>query len=309
MSILKFLISIGLAAATLTAAHAERRCPANVDSVPLRQIHGALIVVPVIVNGRGPFDFLVDSGAQITTVDTQLAAQLALPIIGSAGISGVGTHQRQATTRLDHVQIGAHQIGELLAVVDDMAQLIQADPKLRGIIGENFLAHFDFLIDNRHRALCLDESGAMAAAIKGLRLPFAQPSGPNRDLGSTPLIVIATQLDGTSTPTFLCLDSGSNAAVLFASSQAAQARPVSGTRTLKSVVAGTGRSFTRLPPWQVSAGGRTLGQIAFVLLSNAARSNSADAAVEPRMDGLLPTAVFQSVFVSYRSGFAILEPK
>jgi hypothetical protein len=81
-----------------------------------------------------------------------------------------------------------------------MAQQHQADPKLRGIVGENFLGHFDFLIDNGHRALCLDASGLMASAIKGSHLPLEQPYGPDRDLPFTRPFVIATQLAGESRP-------------------------------------------------------------------------------------------------------------
>ena len=290
-------IPIALAAATLTAVHAERRCPGNVVSVPLRQIQGALPVVAVTVNGSGPFDFLIDSGAQITTVDSQIAAQLGLQTIGSTGIFGVASYQRKAATQLDHMQIGSHRVENVLAVVDDMAQLHQADPKLRGIVAEDFLAHFDFLIDYEQRALCLDESGAMASTIRGSRLPLAQPYGPDRDL---PFIGIAAQLEGSHAPTLLCLDSGSNAAVLFASSPAAQGVVDSKAQIRKWVVAGTEQSFALLRPRQVAVAGRILGQIAFVQPIDS---------VESRVDGLLPTAIFKRVFISYSSHFAILEPR
>ena len=51
-----------------------------------------------------------------------------------------------------------------------------------GIVGENFLTHFDPLIDNERQALCLDDTGAMAAGMKGTRIALAQPYGTDRDL-------------------------------------------------------------------------------------------------------------------------------
>ena len=49
--------------------HAEPHCPGNVTSVPLRLVQRSQIVVPVMINRSGPYDFMVDTGAQVTTVD------------------------------------------------------------------------------------------------------------------------------------------------------------------------------------------------------------------------------------------------
>src|SRR5215471_4677537 len=40
---------------------------------------GAAIVVPVTINGQGPYKFVVDTGATLTCVDQELARQLNLP--------------------------------------------------------------------------------------------------------------------------------------------------------------------------------------------------------------------------------------
>ncbi len=303
MSIFKLVAFVILAATTLTAIHAEKRCPGNVASVPLHQIQDALIVVPVTVNGSGPFDFLVDSGAQTTTVDVQLAAQLGLRSLGSTSVSGIASYERRYAKQLSQIDVGGHRVDNVLAVVEDMAQLHQADPKLRGIVGENFLAHFDFLIDNGHRALCLDESGLMASAIKGSHLPLEQPYGPDRDLPFTRPFVIATQFAGRRILTLLRLDSGSNAAVLYAS-PAEKRIGLNNAQILSRVVAGTEQQFAVLPPQSVAASGHTLGQIVFVQ-----PMNSVGATSQPREDGVLPTAIFQRVFVSYRNQFVILEPR
>jgi hypothetical protein len=303
MSIPRLVASIALAAATLTAIHAERRCPGNVDSVPLRQLQGTLPIVAVTVNGSGPFDFLIDSGAQITSVDAQLATQLGLQSIGATSVSGVATSGRRSATQLARMEIGAHRVENVLAVVEDMAQLHLADPKLRGIVAENFLVHFDFLIDYEHRAFCLDESGALASAIKGSRLPLAQPYGPDRDLPFMRPLVIATQLAGSRTPTLLRLDSGSNVAVLYAR-PAERSVALNNAQILKRVAAGTEQDFAVLQPQPIAVAGRILGQIAFVQ-----PMNSVGPATPPREDGTLPTSIFKRVFVSYSSQFAILEPR
>jgi hypothetical protein len=46
--------------------------PGNVDSLRLRLIENVQMIVPVTINHSGPYDFLVDTGAQITTVNPEL---------------------------------------------------------------------------------------------------------------------------------------------------------------------------------------------------------------------------------------------
>ena len=50
--------------------------------------------------------------------------------------------------------------------------LQSADLHIQGILGEDFLEHFDMLIDNAHSLLCLDDTGAMRAGVKGTHIPL-----------------------------------------------------------------------------------------------------------------------------------------
>ena len=304
MSILKLLTSVSLAAFTVTALQGERRCPGNVLSVPLRQVEGALIVVSLTVNGAGPFDFLVDTGAQITTIDDRLLSQLNLPTSGTTGVSGVATFGRKAFTHLTEVEVAGHQVGEVLAVVDNLAQLHAADGKMRGILGENFLAHFDLLIDNPHHALCLDKTGAMAAAMKGTRVALAHPYGADNDLPFTRPLVIKAHLEGIKESVLFRLDSGSNAPLIYGGRDQSADIVRTKAQILKRQVDGVEQEFAVLQPRDVSVAGSKVRQVLFV-----EPLNSIGAVQQSREDGLLPTQLFQRVFVSYRNQFAILDPK
>src|SRR5664279_2084008 len=119
MSLIQCLSSIGLAAVTLSTLYAEPRCPKNVDSLTLRVVQSSLIVVPVRINQTGPYDFLVDTGAQVTTVDSSLASDLRLESEGTTGVDGVVTHARDTFAYLDLVQAGTHSVADSLAVIED----------------------------------------------------------------------------------------------------------------------------------------------------------------------------------------------
>src|SRR6202034_3945204 len=166
------------ATVALSALHAEPRCPGSVASLALRRIQGDLIVIRVRINRTGPYDFLVDTGSQITTIDPVLASDLHLRIEGTTGVSGVRTQSRSAFAFLDLIEVGSHSVPQSLVIVQDIAELKEADPRLRGILGENFLARFDLLIDNRKRILCLDESSSLSQAIRSEHVPLERPHGP-----------------------------------------------------------------------------------------------------------------------------------
>ena len=289
MSIFKLMTFVSFAASTFIASHAERRCPGHVPSVPLRQVQGALIVVSLTVNGAGPFDFMVDSGSQITTVDEHLVAQLDLQTNGTTGVSGVSSFGRKSFTQLAQMDIDGHRVADVLAVVDNLAQLHATDGRIRGIAGENFLAHFDLLIDHEHRMLCLDETGGMTAAMKGTHVALAQPYGPDHDLPFTRPLVVEARMDGTRDTLLFRLDSGTNVPLIYGHrSGIARTSVPANARILKRVVEGSEQDFEILEPQNFAIGSEKIRQVTFV-----EPMNSVDNPAQAREDGLLPTALFQ----------------
>ena len=104
----------------------------------------------------------------------------------------------------------------LLWVIHDLAQLKAADPWIRGVVGDNFLEHFDLLIDNRRHILCLDDSKVLVSAQKGKRVPLANPHGAQDYLPFTrPLIVSARLSQNDSTSVLLRLDSATDSPLLY----------------------------------------------------------------------------------------------
>jgi hypothetical protein len=303
MSLVKRFVAASLATVALSALHAEPRCPGNVTSLALRRMQEGLIVVQVRMNRTGPYDFLVDTGSQITTIDPVLASNLHLRIEGTTGVSGVRTQSRSAFAFLDLIEVGSHSVPLSLAVIQDIAELKAADPKIRGILGANFLSHFDLLIDNRQQILCLDDSRTLAQAVKGEHVPLEQPQGPRDDLPFTrPMIVSVRLTTADVAPVLLRLDSGSNVALLYA----AQPRllKASGSRApvLKRVVNGVEQAFAVLPAQDLLVGACPVRHVSFVIPMNGVGSGPG-----PREDGLLPTSVFERVFISYSKNYAVMD--
>jgi hypothetical protein len=83
---IRLLAAVSLALTIPPAIEAEAHCPENIASVTPRFVQHALIVIPVRINQSGPFDFIVDTGSQVTVIDPLLAAELSLKAQGRVGL-------------------------------------------------------------------------------------------------------------------------------------------------------------------------------------------------------------------------------
>jgi len=260
--------------------------------------------VPVAINHSGPYDFLVDTGAQITTVDPALAAELNLKIEGTTGFVGVGFRTRPSFAHLTILEAGSHAIANPLAVVQNLEHLQAADPHIRGILGGNFLGHFDMLIDYPQRLLCLDDAKVMQPEVKGKHIALVTPTHPDDGVLSTEPLIISVHLSGIpARPLLQLLDSGTNVPLLYDSGKA-----IAGGFSVSAPIRdhgpdGVERVFAVLPPQDMQIGALTFHQISFV--TPVTRKDI------PRLevDGLLPTALFRRVYISYADRFVVLEPR
>ena len=83
---------------------------------------GAAIVVPVEINGTGPYQFVVDTGATLTCVDQELATRLQLP--KPVGMMGYGASIGETGTvglhRIETLVVGGATASELTACALDL---------------------------------------------------------------------------------------------------------------------------------------------------------------------------------------------
>ena len=301
MSIFKSLVFAGLAA-TVSIANAEPRCPGNVDGLRLRLIENAQIIVPVTINHSGPYDFLVDTGSEVTTVDPALAKTLNLKVEGTTGIIGVGNYARTPFTTLDSVQAGPEVVEQVMAVIQNLGQIQLADAHVRGILAGNFLEHFGLFVDYQRRLICLDKSDDLEAKVKGQHIGLVTEPGPERPTPRTPTVAVHIFRMGMESLR-LRLDSGINVPLLYPSEQTSRLVPT-GTLPLRSRgTDGIDRSFAVLARQDMQVGPHLLREVPFVVPTGATTR-----VPKPEIDGLLPTALFQRVYINYARHYAVLEP-
>jgi hypothetical protein len=259
-----------------------------------------------VINHTGPYDFLVDTGTQITMVDPSLAAELHLKIQGtSAVVVGVGLRTAASLARLDFLEAGSRGIANPLVVVQNLEHLQDTDPHIRGILGGNFLGHFDVLIDNAHSLLCLDDAKVMQQEVKGKHIALVTPPQPeDEELFTVPLIV-PVHLSGSGTRQLLVLlDSGTNVPFLYNPGKYLALESFVRTPRRGRSIDGVERAFAVLPPQDMRIGTLICHRVSFVTPAG----NKDRYTPKIQVDGLLTTGLFRRVYISYADRFVVLEP-
>jgi predicted aspartyl protease len=261
------------------------------ETVKFKLRDGYLIVVQTMVNGAGPFNFLLDTGATHTVIDPALARELGLPIIGKASLTTVSDVRQDQLVRLKRLRVGNSEVSELGAVVDRLDQVKPRAPGIRGVLGEDYLSNFDFLIDYRQRTVRFDGD-----IPSGDRYRFETMGRYQGEPTTNRVLIEAEFIDVTSGKVQLQLDTGARMPELFpARPEFSSSLPWAGSMAFNSGPNGTAiHSHTG-----IKIGTTTLTDLDLV---KSRRGVAFDAA------GLMPTAIFRRIYISHSGGFVVLNP-
>ena len=127
--------------------------PAPCEAVPFTLTGGGAVIVPVFVEGRGPHRFLVDTGANGSAVARSLAERLGLAPVAKRLVVTPAGDETRLVVDLGRVSVGAAAADALLASIVDADRLRIDGTEVDGVLGQDFLARFDYTIDYRRRVL------------------------------------------------------------------------------------------------------------------------------------------------------------
>jgi len=116
------------------------KAPVQPAPIPLRKSLN-LIFADVKINGKGPYNFVVDSGASQTALSEKVAREIGLKVITTTVMLGIGGSGKTSSNiyRIDQLQIGEVSVSDLpVGTFDDPLISQIAD----GIIGTSMLADF-----------------------------------------------------------------------------------------------------------------------------------------------------------------------
>ena len=116
-------------------------------TVPLKLI-GGKPAVSVTINGKGPFDFFLDTGAGMTVLDSDFAAELQLPVTGTTRIGDPSNPQaiEAKTATVKRLTVGGAVFNNVEVVTWDRSPLYGGTGP-RGVLGNPLFADHLLTLD------------------------------------------------------------------------------------------------------------------------------------------------------------------
>jgi predicted aspartyl protease len=169
----------------------------------------ALILVPVFVHGRGPYSFVMDTGATTTVVSNELADALALPRGEMQDGRGAAGKMTLVESRLPSLTVGHQTLDSLPVSVTDLSFLGRAmGEQVDGALGHSFLKHFVMTLDYPTNALTLRRpDGDMEQSLEDTEIAFRYANAED------PLLVVPTLVNEKG-PYDFALDTGASRTVI-----------------------------------------------------------------------------------------------
>jgi predicted aspartyl protease len=253
------------------------------ETIEYREAWGYGVVVPVRIQGLGPFEFLLDTGTDVTVVRSDLARRLGLVATSRVELVTVGGQQLVSQAPLSGMQLGTAQLGPMAVLIHDMAAARGREAHLAGMLGRDALAGLRFTIDHARRRIRLG-----GPKVEG-GVTYTEEQGRP---------VIEARLRCAGERIRLVLDSGAPGLVLF-----------EGTRSLSVATPDRITATTNLGAVTLRAGRLD------ALCLGSARLHDVRVAVQRRQpgdtrieDGILPTSLFARVQFDGRQKRVRLEP-
>jgi predicted aspartyl protease len=239
---------------------------------------------------EGPFDFILDTGANTSIVDPTIASNLSMAAIDTVPqttLAGIRTLTRGL---LPALSVGATHVANVEVMVKDLSELRKFDSHIEGIAGQNFLARFSYLVDYQKHVIRIERDTEIRDAIGGQRVPL--------QTGENQMLITLEAQSRNHARLRLLLDSGANSVVLLRT--AARALQLSAqAEVLETTTSGQiGLEFGRLH--ELVVGPEKFHNLP-VALPAAELSNIGD--------GLLPTNLFTALYINSREGFVVLNPR
>lgn len=272
----------------------------GLSEVPFRVIAGHAIV-SVMVNGTGPFDFILDNGCETSMIDPEIAQRLAMPVSGQVTLVSVSRKAVLSMVIAKEIKLGEMAISNLEVMLDPLRGPKSITPAIHGILGEDFLQKFDFLLDNREQRLVFEqEPGVLLSTMEGTHLDLQRPSSPLGRPIYKQLVVHGRSFELGGRDFAMQLDSGADMAILFSK--------VNGTLFLhqRAGMASIIEDGRRQSAQLVRVPNFSVGKVSLADMPLAIMDGRPDSPAG--IDGALPTYLFHSIYFSHSGGFVILNP-
>ncbi|MEO0464345.1 MAG: aspartyl protease family protein [Pseudomonadota bacterium] len=121
--------------------------------------------IPVMIEGSGPFDFMIDTGSQATAVTHEINEGLSLAPLGQATLVGMASRRPVTVVEVESLKMGEHEIFDLVSPLLSR-QNVGAD----GILGLDSLQDFRVLLDFREETIAVEDVSGKGKKRRGFEI-------------------------------------------------------------------------------------------------------------------------------------------
>ena len=265
------------------------RLTATAASTPFTLDASGAVVMPVQINGRGTYRLVIDTGSSRSAVSRRLAVEAGAPVVAKAAVVSIGLETNRLVVRLDRVEAGTAARLDILASVIPDEELRALAPGVDGLLGQDFLATFDYTIDYRKRTLTWEADPAL---LRSADRRFKLRPEEGRYLVEIP------QGEGRQRALQLVPDSGAAVMVLYERDGHLPLQLGRGRRPLEMAGLSGGRHAVLSTLTELRIGALVLRDSPVVVLTGCDDV--------PGADGLLPLSLFDRVTFLARDGVIVL---
>ena len=242
------------------------------------------VIVPVMLNGSGPFKMLLDTGASHSAITAEVAAATGARTVATSNVITPAGETTRPIVAIDELSLGPITVDLVLPSVVPNASF-DADGKIQGLIGQDVLASLRYTLDFQRRVI---EWHDQAPARRGLVLKLVFEQGR-----------FLVNLPQDHTTLRLVPDSGAGGLVLFNVAGQRSHNIVDMGETVALATAHASRQGRRVRIRELRLGDRTMRDIPAVTVERLD--------VRPAEgDGLLPLHLFERVTFDGPSRLLIL---
>lgn len=172
------------------------------DLVTTTEDDGLRMTVPVMVNGQGPFQFVIDTGADRTVISSELAARLGLKTAGTARLHAMGGERDVRIVAIDTVKVSTNTARDVRA-----AALPERNLGADGLLGIDSLKGQRIIMDFKARTMTV--------------VPSSKKDVPNADEEAMIVVTAKTRLgqlvmvdaDANGQKVWVVVDTGAQSSV------------------------------------------------------------------------------------------------
>ncbi len=235
-----------------------------------------MVVVPVLINGKGPFRFVLDTGSSACLIDESLARDLALQSGSRTGMMSAAGITEVPVYRIDNLKLGDFEALNVHAVSVAPNTEVLTSRRARGFLGLSFLTRFNFLLDYKNQSITFEPAFAVDSLNEG-----------SYSLDRSQGLCVVLLPVGDDFARFI-LDSGADGLLLFNTKHFPYAR-VTSTSVVRTPYGERHVSRAEISGFKI--GKRTLNKEKVTILTGQGPEGC---------DGLLPAKMFSSLYFDNR---------